>query len=302
MAKSKVLPFTRDQFLRMASKHIGVTESPKGSNRTVFGERYAARTRKGRNGVAWCGIYVWDIFLECGVDLQKDLGFRFCQFTPTFEADCHRAGWTRIDPKRMQPGDIVFFDFPDKVYRTQHVGISGSTVKFGWFKTKSEGNTSPGTKGSQDNGGGVYSRRRSIKVVSAVYRPPFATTAPKPAPKPAPAPVKTVPKVVTVVATLLASGGLLYGGSVYLPSSSSKPAPAQASAPAFTRALRVTNPPMQGADVRALRRALLHDAGDVYDARLSMAVRAWETRHGIVQTGAWGCTQAQAAGWTCRIG
>ncbi len=296
MTKPKTLPFTVDQFLKMAAKHIGYRESPKGSNRTIFGERYAKRTRRGSNGVAWCGIFVWDIFLECGIDIQKELGFRFCQYTPTFSEDCRKAGWQRVSAKDIRPGDVVFFDFPDKVRpgEPQHVGIAGSTVKAGWFRTKAEGNTSKGITGSQDNGGGVYSRLRRSKYVIAAYRPPFATHAVSPVP------AKSVPKPITVVATLLASGGLLYGGNVYLKTNSATPSPAQVSAPAFTRVLRLTSPAMRGSDVATVRRALLHDSGTVYDAKLERAVRAWETRHGIVQTGTWGCTQAQAAGWTCR--
>jgi cell wall-associated NlpC family hydrolase len=69
-----------------------------------------------------------------------------------------------------KPGDIVFFQFDDDA-QPDHVGI---VIKNN-TKLKRlvciEGNTSPSTKGSQANGGGVYKKKRPYSLVLAVARP-----------------------------------------------------------------------------------------------------------------------------------
>ncbi|MBR3171305.1 MAG: hypothetical protein IKF22_08675, partial [Lachnospiraceae bacterium] len=39
--------------LKVAASQIGVTESPKNSNRTKYGKAF------GENGVPWCAIFLW---------------------------------------------------------------------------------------------------------------------------------------------------------------------------------------------------------------------------------------------------
>lgn len=215
------LPFGVDQILSTARKQIGTKEKPKGSNRTPYGALYEQHTKGGENGVSWCGQFIWALFFFCGIDLQKVLGFRWCQFTPTFQDDCRRAGWTKVNVKDIQPGDVIFFDFPDSIKRTQHVGLATSRVKAFLFRTI-EGNTSSGIRGSQSNGDGVYARTRTTKYVSAAYRPPYAvaatSTRAKPAPAPAPKP-KPKPKkpAATSITAVLVGGAIVYGGVTYLP-------------------------------------------------------------------------------------
>jgi hypothetical protein len=71
-----------------------------------------------------------------------------------------------------QPGDLVFFDFPDNVHRVQHVGIVAEVRQDGTLTTI-EGNTSSGDHGSQFNGGGVYRRHRDRRYVVGYGRPHF---------------------------------------------------------------------------------------------------------------------------------
>ena len=69
---------------------------------------------------------------------------------------------------QAQPGDIAFFQF-DTDAQPDHVGI---VVKNrGKFLYCIEGNTSPNSKGSQSNGGGVYRKKRPYSLVMAVARP-----------------------------------------------------------------------------------------------------------------------------------
>lgn len=211
MAKTpKTLPFSAARILAEARKHVGVKESPRGSNRTKFGALYAQHTKGGQNGVAWCGQFIWALFYLCGIDLQRSLGFRWCQYTPTFVDDCRKAGWTVVSPAKVQPGDLVFFDFPDSVKRVQHVGIVTRKVRGGHFLSI-EGNTSSGSKGSQSNGDGVYERSRRVSDVKVAFRPPYGADKPK---------VKAAGKAVTAI---LMAGALVYGGTTYRPEGTPAP-------------------------------------------------------------------------------
>ena len=66
--------------------------------------------------------------------------------------------------KTPQPGDIIIYNF-------SHTGIVES-VGSGTV-TAIEGNTSPGTTGSQSNGGMVCRRTRSTSLVIAYIRPEY---------------------------------------------------------------------------------------------------------------------------------
>jgi hypothetical protein len=66
----------------------------------------------------------------------------------------------------------VFFDFPDSHTGIQHVGFVERVRADGTLVTI-EGNTSSGTSGSQDNGGGVYRRTRPPAYVVGYGRPAY---------------------------------------------------------------------------------------------------------------------------------
>src|SRR6185295_2690395 len=80
--------------LTEAVKHIGVTEDPPGSNRTMFGEWF------GVNGVAWCNIFVSYCFrLAASYTIAE--GFagkadgvysRGCAYVPTTKAWLQTTG------------------------------------------------------------------------------------------------------------------------------------------------------------------------------------------------------------------
>lgn len=89
-------------------------------------------------------------------------------YTPTAANTYKRAGRWHSSPA---VGDLAFFDFPDSTTRIQHVGVVESFTDT--TVTCIEGNTSPGSTGSQDNGGGVYRRTRPRTHVVGFGRPAY---------------------------------------------------------------------------------------------------------------------------------
>ena len=85
-----------------------------------------------------------------------------------------------VDPKTAQPGDIIFFDWTGAGI-ADHVGIVTENHAANSYLMTIEGNTSPegAINASQQNGGGVYARKRYLgKTVHAVARPAWATLSP----------------------------------------------------------------------------------------------------------------------------
>jgi hypothetical protein len=151
---------TAEKAVEFALKHKGYTENPPGSNRTKFGEAY------GMNGVPWCMEFVWYVLFKLGVPILKTA------YTPT------AAQWFKDQQRgftneaEIQRGDVLFFDFPDSTHRIQHVGFATDPLKAGRVPTI-EGNTSAGSSGSQDNGGGVFTRDRGQLEIVYIGRPAY---------------------------------------------------------------------------------------------------------------------------------
>lgn len=165
-----------EDLLNVARKYLGVTENPPGSNQNPFSQGL------GRPAEPWCADFVVSVCREAGVGLPNDSAY-----TPTMANGFKSAGSWGGDP---QPGDIVFYDFPDATTGIQHVGIVEQVIP-GWI-VAIEGNTTAGEAGVQDNGGGVYRRRRLVSYVVGYGRPSYAG-APAPPPPPPP-PVRGIIK------------------------------------------------------------------------------------------------------------
>ncbi len=136
--------------LEIARGELGRTESPAGSNRTKYGAWY------GLDGQPWCMMFVQWCFAQAGCPL------------PHRTASCGELlNWYR----RYAPEKIVTAPVARDIviYRFGHTGILESAAD--GMVTVVEGNTSAGEVGSQDNGGGVYRRRRSQTQVKAYIRP-----------------------------------------------------------------------------------------------------------------------------------
>lgn len=151
---------TVDDVLAAARHELGYLERPAGSNRTKF-----AAEAGHANGQPWCATFLVAIARRSGLSLPST-----SPYTPTMAAGFRTAGRWHTD---AQPGDFAFFDFPDNVHRIQHVGVVES-VRADGSLTTIEGNTAPGTTGSQSNGGGVWRRQRARGLVVGYGRPIYA--------------------------------------------------------------------------------------------------------------------------------
>ncbi|MCI8969982.1 MAG: CHAP domain-containing protein [Oscillibacter sp.] len=144
-----------ERVLSIARGELNVKESPAGSNRVKYNDWFYGREV---SGVAypWCMAFVQWVFDQAGEGL------------PCKTASCSALlNWYEAHRpaqvvKAARPGDIVLYSFG-------HTGVveaaGDGTV------TAIEGNTSPGTAGSQANGGMVCRRTRKTALVTAYLRP-----------------------------------------------------------------------------------------------------------------------------------
>lgn len=171
---------TANQVLAVAARDIGKTESPPGSNRgpaTGWPEVYPAWS-----GSPWCQAVAQAWLLRAGFPAIKLPGGKVAfagpaPFHTTMSLAAARAGrlggFKAVSSPRR--GDLMIFKF-------SHVGIVERVRSDGMIVTI-EGNTSPGNRGSQANGGGIYRRVRPRSLAAGFIRPPYGTgaRAPKPA-------------------------------------------------------------------------------------------------------------------------
>lgn len=160
---------TAQQLVDVARHEAGYLE--RRTNRTKF-----AAEAGHPNGYAWCHTFVVALLRRLGVSVPAMV--LLTAFTPT-AANAFKAAGRWVKPEDIEPGDIVFFDFPDAKDRVQHVGIATESVRRRWLRlgkryvTCVEGNTSAGRAGSQDNGGGVFERTRPLSHAVGAGRPVF---------------------------------------------------------------------------------------------------------------------------------
>lgn len=167
------------QLVAAAAAEVGYRETPR--NRTKFGKAM------GMDALPWCATFIVYLLIRfCGIDLRRYS--RNPYYTPTLYADMKARGWKVPNKLDARPGDIVFFDFPDKVFRIQHVGICTGSTSSSVFTI--DGNTSDR---SAFNGGAVLRRTRPWSTVVGVCRPPYSE-APAATPAPWTPPKATVPR------------------------------------------------------------------------------------------------------------
>ena len=145
-----------DSLIAKAESQIGVKESPFGSNKQKYGEAY------GYNGVAWCCIFIWWLFHECGVSNLFYGGNKTASCT-TLMNYYKSKGQFSNSPK---VGSLVFFQF-DKDSYADHIGIVTKVYSDGSIETI-EGNTG---SGNDANGGCVMRRTRRKSVVMGYAYP-----------------------------------------------------------------------------------------------------------------------------------
>lgn len=162
---------TAAKLIEVATKEIGTIEGPR-DNET----KYGAFTKV--NFQPWCGSFVNWCGHQAGVKIPNTV------YTPAGADAFKKMGrWFDARNDDPQPGDIVYFDFPeDGVNRISHVGIVVKNNGDGTITTI-EGNTAGSSKGDQRNGGMVakkiraYEKNNKAKLINAVVgwgRPEFA--------------------------------------------------------------------------------------------------------------------------------
>ena len=137
--------------LDLARQDIGYTEQP--INRTKYGKWY------GMDGQPWCVMCVLYWYAMSGNPLP----------VKTASSSALANWYKKNEPdkvvKDLQPMDICYMKIGSG--HTVLVEKDNGDDTF----TTVEGNTSPGTKGSQDNGGGVYRRVRKKSQIITIMRP-----------------------------------------------------------------------------------------------------------------------------------
>lgn len=146
--------------LAEALRHVGVRESPPGSNRTMFGRWF------GVDGVPWCAIFASYCFdVGAGLVLCRGwhgagVGPRGVAYVPTLAAWLRATGRAVDDPL---PGDLAIFDWDGGL--PDHVGL---VVRPHEDRVDTvEGNTAVG---NDSDGGEVMRRSRPLAHVALFGR------------------------------------------------------------------------------------------------------------------------------------
>lgn len=172
---------TPQDVVKAAQSKLGTIEKGgkdgKSGNIVEFWDWWKKFTGQNDQGASWCAVFVSWCFAQASasslVAAKNKFGFIYCPDGVNYFKKKNQL----VDPKKAQPGDIVFFDWEGKGI-ADHVGLvlENHTT----YLTTIEGNTSAeGVTGSQQNGGGVYQRKRYFgKTVHAVARPAYLTLTP----------------------------------------------------------------------------------------------------------------------------
>jgi hypothetical protein len=152
--------------VKWAEAQVGTLETPAGSNRGPKVTRWQAEFGNPNGGWPWCGAFVgYALRHYGGVPVGSGI-----VYTPNILswARSRTGGFDGLYPfAQAKPGDLVLMRFTSGGDPVQHVAIyAGHGVTI-------EGNTSSGTAGSQDNGGGVFRRQRPASVVVGCARPRY---------------------------------------------------------------------------------------------------------------------------------
>ncbi len=173
MSLSKVIEIARGE--------LGVHESPAGSNRVKYNTAYYGREVKGKD-FPWCVTLQWWIFQEAGERLAFFGGGKTASCRTLLR--WYREQGLTADKQAIQVGDILIQNFSGKMrdgeLDTEHCGlvVEKGPLAGTWYCV--EGNTSPGEEGSQDNGGCVALKLRSVRNTVAVCRPQYKPDDPQP--------------------------------------------------------------------------------------------------------------------------
>lgn len=157
--------------LRVAAGEIGYSRWNDPETGTKYGRWYAEGHGAyfGATGVPFCAMGVSWALAQVGIEPP---GGAFAYVPAGINAA--RAAGRLVPPHNAQAGDLVCFDWDDD-NEADHIGFV--EINAGSYLQTIEFNTSPGSGGSQGNGGGVYRRTRDWDSVAAVIRPAYDQSA-----------------------------------------------------------------------------------------------------------------------------
>lgn len=156
---------SKENVIGIARGELGVTEDPPGSNRTKYWEAYDPAFQ----GQPWCVCFLWWVFRQAGESLAFFGGGRTASCTRLLR--WYREHGCTAAPAEAEAGDILLLNFRGGT-EPEHCALA--VKREGNVVFTIEGNTTPGWSGSQDNGGCVAEKARSLSRVVAVCRPPYA--------------------------------------------------------------------------------------------------------------------------------
>lgn len=153
----------KDTVIKWAASQVGYAESPPGSNRVKYWDDWP-----GWQGQPWCVAFLYWVFHHAGEGSAFFAGAKTASCGTLYR--WYKEQDQTVPKHDVQPGDIVILNFKGTM-ETQHCGLVVD-VGSNWIQTI-EGNTSPGLEGSQDNGGCVASKIRTMAQIVGVCRPKY---------------------------------------------------------------------------------------------------------------------------------
>jgi len=155
--------------LEWANQLVGTVEVPKDSNRGPVIDDI--QKSLGYKGVQYCAIFAQYVYKRACLALNIPYPFPSTASSQTLFEWASKAGFAETDFSKLRSGDIIIWR-KMKLWQG-HVGVVKSVDFAKQQFITIEGNTSPGEKGSQRDGGGIYERVRYMKkqdfVVDAFY-------------------------------------------------------------------------------------------------------------------------------------
>lgn len=157
------------RLLDLARSQLGQREEPMGSGNVKYNTAYYGREVHG-SWYAWCCVFQWWLFHRAGLGELFYGGGKTASCTQLYQY--YKKKGQTVDKAALRPGDLVFFVFDGgKSGCMNHVGLC-EKVEPGYVTTI-DGNTGD----REASGGTVARKRRSLRYVGGVARPPYGAAA-----------------------------------------------------------------------------------------------------------------------------
>jgi len=158
--------------VKWANSHVGDHETPGRPNRGPFVDKVQLDFGRWMLGQPWCGAFVgYGLRHVGGINVANDI-----VYTPNILTHARNGtgGFSKlVKYSDAKPGDVAVFKFPGiSNDSADHTGLVVDVKPDGTVVTV-EGNTSSGSGGSQNNGGGVYKRERPKAHFAGIARPRY---------------------------------------------------------------------------------------------------------------------------------